>query len=654
VFKYIAIVILALTSTASLLAACNSQPIPPTVNPDPITTEVTPGPDGEDSPIPDSATPTQVREERVLKICTGSEPASLFPFGSLSTSARSILQAIYDGPVDEIGFQPSPVILHQIPSIENGEAFFEPVQVMPGDVIVDNSGEPGNLREGTVYRPSGCRGPECAATFSGAGPAQMDSLVVRFRLLPGLRWSDGFPLTARDSEYAYQVAQAVYPAYRPELLRLTYSYKSIDETGVEWRGLPGSQPPQYAQVFFPPLPEQAWQDIPVSQLTISEASQRSPVGWGPYLLEEWVPGESIHLTKNIHYFRSDQGLPYFDRLVFKFTATSQEATRAVLEGECDLADEASLSRISVSGLQALRSETNLIVHTQPGGGWEQILFGISPWNEDQPAVFRSPQVRQAVAACIDREGIISELYPDLTFVPDSLLSPDHPLYYPEVSRYPYDPQSASEMLTASGWIDHDNDWHTPRLAQGVPGIQDGTPFEFTYLASNDAERERSASMVVEYLAECGIQANLSFAESSHVYAGGPDGPVFGRQFDAAQLAWMTFSELPCTLFSSNEIPGPYPASSKGWGGANAGGFSDQNFDQACRTRHSILADDPAMTAASHQLQGIFSEQLPALPLYMHLRVAASRPDLCGFQMDPSNPNSLWNLEELDYGGACQP
>jgi peptide/nickel transport system substrate-binding protein len=654
VFKLITTLFLALVGLASLISACNSQPIPPTVNPAPVSTEVTPNPDGGDNPHPLDPTPTETVVERQLVICTGPEPSSLFPYGSLSASARSILQAIYDGPIEYNGFTLAPVIVEQIPSLENGQAFFETLQVMPGDNLVDNNGEIGSLREGTVYRPSGCRSAECAVIFSGAGPVQIDSLVVRFRLLPGLKWSDGSPLTARDSEYAYQVAQAVYPAYRPELVRLTHSYRSTDETTVEWRGLPGSQIPRYSETFFSPLPGHAWKGIPASELASSQAPGLNPLGWGSYRLDEWDSGVSVSLVKNPQYFRSDQELPHFDRLIFKFSVRSEEAIQALLLGECDLADEVALGDLSPSELQELQSKTGVAVYTEPGGGWEQILFGIAPLSEDRPAFFRSPQVRQAIAMCIDRERIINDLYPGLTIIPDSLLLPAHPLYTPEVVHYSYNPQATWELLTASGWVDHDNDPDTPRLAQGVAGIQDGTPFEFTYLASNEEERQTSAGMIVAQLADCGIRANLSIQDSSLLYASGPDGPVFGRQFDAVQLAWLTSSELPCSLYSSNEIPAPYPDSPKGWGGANATGFSDEEFDRACRTSLSTMASEPAYIDASQQVQRIFSEQVPALPLYLHVRVVAARSDLCGIQLDPSNANSLWNLEELDYGETCQP
>jgi peptide/nickel transport system substrate-binding protein len=652
VLKNKAIIILAIIGITSLLAACNSQPIPPTANPAPITTAVTPLPEAENGTLQAAATPTQTKTTRQLRICTGPEPVSLFPYANLSAAARSIHQAIYDGPIDDTGFSFSPVILQQLPTLENGDAFFEPVQVDAGDIIVDNNGLIVNLREGTVYRPSGCSSPDCAVSYNGTGSTQIDSLVVRFHLLPGLKWSDGSPLTANDSVYAYNVAQELYPSYRPDLVRLTYSYQSLDQTRVEWRGLPGSQPPTYSANFFSPLPEQAWKAIDITELAASEGPSRRPPGWGPYLPGEWITGQNITLSKNPHYFRANEGLPHFDSLVFTFTNGTAEAVQALLAGECDLADEASLYSITTNELEKLKSEANLF--TSPGGAWEQILFGITPASETRPAIFSSTEVRQAVATCIDRERIIDQLYPGMSFVPDSFVLPDHPLYQAEGIRYIYDPQVASDKLAASGWIDHDDDPGTPRLSQGVAGFQDGTPFEFSYLASNDPEREQAALMVQSDLAGCGIQMNLTLGEASEVYAGGPHGPIFGRQFDAAQLAWSANSELPCYFFSSSEIPGPIPNFPKGWGGANASGFTHPAYDRACSTSLSTLEDSPAYASAYNEAQWILSEQVPALPLYLHLRVAAARPDLCGFNLDPSTRNSLWNLEVLDYGAACTP
>ncbi len=42
-----------------------------------------------------------------------------------------------------------------------------------------------------------------------------------------------------------------------------------------------------------------------------------------------------------------------------------------------------------------------------------------------------------------------------------------------------------------------------------------------------------------------------------------------------------------------------------------------------------------------------------VPLFYRLKMAVSRPDLCGFDMDVTARSVLWNLESLDYGSGCQ-
>jgi len=482
----------------------------------------------------------------------------------------------------------------------------------------------------------------------------MDILVVRFQLLPNIQWSDGSPLTANDSLYAYQVAKALYPAYRPQLVRITHSYQVIDQRTVEWRGLPGSQSSSYPEHFFAPLPQHAWGTLPISELPESQLASQAPLGWGPYVLEEWTPGEQITFSKNPNYFRANQGLPHFDRLVFRFTADPQEAVQAVLAGECQLADETALRGVAAQELQELQSNENIATWVKASGAWEQILFGITALDTTRTSLFASVPVRQAIASCIDKERISQEVYSGLAVLADTFVLPDHPYYTSEAAHYSFNPQSASTLLTASGWVDHDGDPATPRLASGVAGLPEGTPFEFTYLASDETERQQVARIVQESLAQCGIKVNLEFLPANQVYAGGPEGPVFGRHFDAAQLAWTTQFEVPCSLFTSTEIPGPYPAFSKGWGGANASGYSNPNLDQACVTSLTTLRSSPDFTEAYRQIQLILSEELPALPLYLHPQVAAARVDGCGFQLESSNASSLWNLEEFDYGDACNP
>jgi peptide/nickel transport system substrate-binding protein len=166
------------------------------------------------------------------------------------------------------------------------------------------------------------------------------------------------------------------------------------------------------------------------------------------------------------------------------------------------------------------------------------------------------------------------------------------------------------------------------------------------------QRLDAARIVQESLAECGVQVSLYSASAEEVYAPGPQGPVFGRLFSAAVFAWPSSIEPPCYLYKTDEIPGPYPDYPRGWGGANASGYSSPDFDISCTQALNTLTDDPIHSAAHAQAQAIFAEDLPALPLFEHWQWTASRPDLCGLRPSFSTGSSLWNLSEWGYGEGC--
>jgi peptide/nickel transport system substrate-binding protein len=151
------------------------------------------------------------------------------------------------------------------------------------------------------------------------------------------------------------------------------------------------------------------------------------------------------------------------------------------------------------------------------------------------------------------------------------------------------------------------------------------------------------------LAECGIGLNPIYETAADLYAQGPDGPLFGRKFDLAQYAiGVDTLEPQCSWFTTDQIPNE----ENNWVGVNVGGFSNTDFDAACQEALGSLPDEPGYT--SHQrAQELFAFDIPSIPLYMRLKVAAARNDFCGFTLDPSSPNVLDDLETFDYGTGCQ-
>jgi peptide/nickel transport system substrate-binding protein len=576
----------------------------------------------------------------------------LFLYGDTTSAAQSIRQAIYDGPFDVYNYQIRPVILEKIPSLADGDAFLRPVEVIPGTLIFDNDGNWVALNEGVAYRPSGCTQQDCAIIYSGDEPVLMDELVAHFSLLPGIQWSDGMPLTAHDSVYAYQVLKALYGQAPSELIRYTHQYQALNDMTIEWVGIPGYQG-VYAMHFLTPFPQHLWGTLAPEDLLVSEISVRTPLGWGAFKIDEWVTGDHIRLSRNPNYFRAEEGLPNFDYLVFRFTDTPGAALDALLVGECDFIDRSAMLEPLLPRILELQAQGSLQAATQSGTAWEQISFGIESIDPARPAFFTSVEVRQAVAMCIDRQTIAGSLFPGEILIPDTYVPVTHPLRNQDLDPAPYDPLKAAEMLQMAGWIDHDSDPTTARISAGAAGIADGTPFEVLYMVPNDAERPEVAAQIADSLAQCGIQVTIDLWDWSDLLGPGPAAPIFGRQFDLAQFAWAYSIQPTCNLFTTDEIPGPYPEYPKGWGGGNASGYRRIEFDQSCTQAQTSLPDVEIHRNEHHQAQSIFAADLPAFPLYQRLKAVAMRPDMCNFSIDPAFGSALSAIETLDYGENCQ-
>ena len=633
------------------LTACNQQstatPVSDLLGSPTSSAELTP----TDVPQP-TATQPVAPPPRVLSVCLGQEPSSLFLYGDTTSAAQSIRQAIYDGPFDIFNYELVPVILQRMPSIENGDALIKPVEVIPGTLIIDSNGDWVALDEGVIYRPSGCTSPDCAMSYTGDEPVLLDELAVQFRLLPEIEWSDGVPLTAHDSVYAFQVLKELYSGVPSELSRYTRSYQALDDLTVEWVGIPGYQG-VYQKHFLTPFPQHLWGLMAPEELLVSELSTRMPLGWGAYVIDEWVAGDHISLRRNTNYFRNAEGLPYFDFLVFRFTETPDAAIDALLAGECDFVDRSAALETQLSRVLDLERNGNLRAAIQSGTAWEHLSFGVTSIDPERPKFFASKEVRQAVAMCIDRQAIASALFSDEALVPDTFVPVTHPMKNMDIIPILYDPQKASEMLGFAGWIDHDADPATARISAGVAGVTDGTPFEIEYLAPMDAERPEVSQVIVDSLAKCGIKADINQQEWAALLGPGPEAPIFGRQFDLAQFAWAYSIHPTCSLFSSEEIPGPYPEYPKSWTGANATGYQNIEYDRVCTQTMRSLPDSDEYQTAQFQTQSIFADDLPALPLYQRFKLAGMRADMCNVNVDPAFGSALSAIEVLNYGADCE-
>lgn len=624
----------------------------------------------ETAPLPDT-----------LVVCMGQEPETLYTYAGNMLAASTVMESIIDGPIDTGSFSYQAIILEKMPSLADGDAVINAVTVSEGDSVVV-AGSPAILEAGMTIREAGCNADSCATEYTG-GDVDVDQMVVTFTMLPGLMWSDGTALTTADSIYGFNLNADPDTAAGKYAVERTESYEASDDTTIVWTGLPGFIDSTYFSNFWTPMPEHVWGQFTALELMDAEESNRNPLGWGPYVLEEWVAGESITLSKNENYYRADEGLPMFDHLVYRFVGENSNANiAAILSGECDIVDQTSGLEDQSELLLELQNAGQVDATFVTGTVFEHADFGINPVSYDdgysvaagdRPDFFGDVRVRQAVTMCFDRQAVVDTVFFGQSIVLHSYLPPSHPLFNADVTQYAFDVEAGSALLEEAGWVLGEGE--TVRVSAGVEGIPDGTPLSFNYWTTNATQRQQATQIMAQTAADCGMEINLEYWVAGEYFADGPEGPVFGRRFDIGQFAWLTGVEPPCDLWMTEGIPGddgptvadvPWlsealgesadpdaAAFAYGWGGWNNPGYSNPEFDAACASAISSLPGQASYDENHLLAQEIFANDLPIAPLYLRIKLAATRPDMCGFVMDPTANSEMWNIEEFGYGELCQ-
>ena len=573
-----------------------------------------------------------------LTICIGQEPETLYPYGEAwpSEAAEHIWQAIYENMFTSLSYDYQARGIEKIPSLADGDAVLEQVTVNEGDTVFTANEDVVRLTEGVAVK--NFDGQEVA--FEGE-PITMAQMRVNFKLEP-LIWSDGTPVTAEDSVYSFKLAaDAATPIPKRQIER-TAGYEATGDLSLTWTGVPGYLPPDYFTNIWMPFPRHYWGDLSAAELVQADVSNRTPLSSGPFVMAEWEDGEYIKLVRNENYYRTDEGLPNIDVIRFMFVPNSSQLIAQLLSGQCDIGTHDGLGRSDARPLLEAEENGLLATYFQSGTVFEHIDFGINSVEEyglTRPDWFQNPQVRQAIAMCTDRQAMVDQIMFGRTDLIDAYIPSNHPLYPSDAAVWPYDVPQANALLDSLGYIDTDEDG-----IREDPGS--GSPFKVTLLGalSNEVD-EQVAALFGEDLAQCGIEVAVSLIHSDDYFADGPDGLLFGRQFDLAAFPWLISIEPNCALYLSLRTPGPENNWNRSYN--NDTGFSNQAFDEACLRAMASLPGTDAYEENHKEALRIWSEQLPIIPLFMRLKVAATQPGVLNFEIDSTQSSELWNLYELD-------
>lgn len=608
------------------------------------------------TPTAQESIPTETKTARTLTICLGYEPESLYLYAAKTQAAWGVLEAIYDGPIDIRNYQPEPVILEAIPSFTNGDARLISVPVKAGSEAVDIHGNPITLKEGSEIFPHGCTKMDCAIRWDGISELEMDQISATFKLKSGIQWSDGQALSAGDSIFSFQIASDPNTPTEKRTIQQTASYKAKDDLTIEWSGKPGLLTTSFENYFWIPLPRHAWGKYSAQELITLDTANKHPIGWGAYTFDEWQPGQYISLKKNAHYFRAEDGLPKFDRLVFKFINKQGDTNlMAVRKSECDISNQTTLMLD-----QTERLEIFLKYYKIPenkaffglGPNIEYLIFNSRETENQNQSVMTDLRMRQAVSYCTDLAGIMKSQFVKLFNAPISMLTENNPFFLKGLRSFEAEDgiEQGMAILDDLGWKSNVRNTNTPRISENVQGIENGTPLTIRYLANDSPWRKTFSDLIIASLKKCGFDVQATVLDTNDFLA--EDSRFWKGDFDLAEFAWASGRISPCYLFSS--AAQKYLDKPENSPDLNVGGYANKEFDQLCIDSLQPMVNDTTQAEIQARLQTIFNQEIPALPIFSYFTADFARQDFCPYSNDISARSDLRDIESMDYGSHCPP
>ncbi|MBN1641796.1 MAG: carboxypeptidase regulatory-like domain-containing protein [Anaerolineae bacterium] len=457
-------------------------------------------------------------------------------------------------------------------------------------------------------------------TVDNGGAEFIDGqLHVTYELLPGLLWSDGMPLTSADIAFTWQlltqpdpnmqsyVAQ-IHPLWRVERIETPDPQTAV----LIYRR--GASPPAYLEAVRYLMPAHVLSGEHRIDVRWDSAFAHYPVGNGPYVVVDWVPGSHIDLIANPNYHARGEGLPVIQQVRFLFT---HHPSYALLAGAADVATEVDPAIYGGLNVPTVSRATNLFRSIVP--------------NTDLP-FFADAAVRRALYYALDREQSARDYGPTHT-IADAYLPPGHPMHGGAIVTYTHDLAMAASLLDAAGWVDTN--------ANGIRD-KDGVEFEFDLVyPDGSVERQKLGTMWQSDLAAIGVDLNVVPMPWNELLDGARRG-----ELDAYTMGWIfdsIYDPMAWSLYHSRAVPSAYNSY---WGGTHQNHWADPDPTKtdawlwAARTE----IDHDALRSLYAQHLERFSDQLPTWVYNHGVRVDAYSPVVLNISPGQATPLT-WNIAE---------
>jgi len=337
------------------------------------------------------------------------------------------------------------------------------------------------------------------------GPALADSYdvsddgkIYRFKLHPGVKFTNGREVTAADVKWS--IERAVNPKTQGPGAGFFHSIVGADKmtagTADTMDGITAVD--DHTVKFTLSQPDATFLNVLAlnfASVVPKEAVEaangdfgKHPVGSGAFTLKEWTIGQRLVFQKNPDYFVKDR--PHVDSFTVELGQEPLVALLRLQKGEVDIAGDGIPPAKYLEMKKSAEFEGMIVDRQQLETSYVTLNTQVKP--------FDNAKVRQAVNMAINKDRIVRIINGRATPA-SQVLPPLMPGYDQSYKGYAYDPEKAKALLAEAG-------------------LKDG--FSTQIYTSNTDPQPRITQAIQQDLAAIGVKAEIKAVANPNVIAAG--------------------------------------------------------------------------------------------------------------------------------------
>jgi peptide/nickel transport system substrate-binding protein len=450
-------------------------------------------------------------------------------------------------------------------------------------------------------------------SFATKWDTSADGKTWTWHTVPGAKWSDGKPLTAKDAAFTLNMMMKYQNGPTALLASLvahmTKAVATDDNTLVVTYSAPVANvlaQMQSVNIY----PEQVWGPLATGAGKAITTFQNSApmVSGGPFMMTSYTVNQIALFTRNPNWWGAKK--PNIDGFGFQMFANEDAMVTALKTNQVDMIGE-STPPTAVDTLKA----AGMDVLTAPSLTTMTFIINTNP-KKRQHLELLNPNVRKALEYAIDRQTIVNTAWLGHAQLGSTLLTPASGWQDTSIQAMPYDPAQANALLDAAGY---------PKGSDGIR-VANGAPMSYNVVFPTEINGpgDRTFQIIQSDFKAIGIVIKQQKMDSDAAFTAiqGSDGKY--EDYDLAMWDWVLPPD-PDTQLNAMTC--------SQWGNLSDSGYCNPAYD-AMYLKQGILINADQRHAMVNQMQQVIFDDRPYIILDYPNVIEAHSPKWAGFVMSP--------------------